>query len=468
MATVRSFGAAQTVTGSCHLLELETGTKLLIDCGMFQGKEEDKNPQAFEFYPKEIDYLLITHAHLDHIGRIPKLVKEGFSGTIITTQATLDLAEVILFDSAKIMQEDYQTHYKKALRKGLEHTVALPLYTEEDVKACFDLKRIQAHYDKPLALNKDLSVTFKDAGHILGSAFIEITYKKAHKNHTIIFSGDIGNDNDMVLPQLESAKKADFLYVESTYGDRNHKNAEKSIQEFKQIIIDTMQAWGNVVIPSFAIERTQEILCILRDMSHDGTLPECRVFVDSPMASRATDIYRMHTELLSKKCQKNHLQDGTVFHFKQLQYALSPKESKAINGMERRTIIIAGSGMCTGGRVLHHLKHRLWNRKNAIIFVGYQATGTLGRHIVEGAQWVKIYHEDIKVAASIHTLNGFSAHADQSALLQWIQAIKALHRIFLIHGEADTQEQFKKIIHKTLHKNAHIVKEGEIIYLNKE
>jgi len=465
MATVISYGAAGVVTGSCHLFNIEGGPNILIDCGMFQGREEDRNYGLFGFDPSEIDYLLVTHAHLDHVGRIPKLVKEGFTGVIYATDATQDLAEIILLDSAKIMKEDYATNYKKAQRRGKEDTVIEPLYEETDVEAAFDLTWHHPEYDQSFALQEGITVTYRNAGHILGSAFIEITYQERGVDQTIVFSGDIGNDNDMVLPDLEKCTHANYLYVESTYGDRNHQNAEISTTEFKRIIIDTMHNWGNVLIPSFAIERTQELLCILKEMYDRKELPKCKIFLDSPMATRATEVYRNHSDLLSQECQDIKDRDGTVFDFEDLIYTLDVDASKAINDIDSRAIIIAGSGMCNGGRILHHFKNRLWNRKNAVIFVGYQAVGTLGRHIVDGARWVKIYHEDILIKASVHTINGFSAHADQSAIVKWISQMEDLHRIFLIHGEEDKQVILRSVLENSLHQKVHIVEPEEVIYL---
>ena len=467
MATVISYGAAEVVTGSCHLLELNNGKRILIDCGMFQGTVEKRNYEDFDFDPASVDYLLVTHAHLDHTGRIPKLVKEGFSGTIVATDATIDLAEVILMDSAKIMKEDFETRYKKAQRRGTEGKVPPPLYEEEDVVKALSLTRRYPKYDEPFELCKDVTVTYRDAGHILGSAFIEIDYLEGDAKRTIVFSGDIGNDNDMVLPKLTPCKKADYLYVESTYGDRNHQGAIESIEEFKKVINDTMKNWGNVLIPSFAIERTQEILCILKEMHDSGELPECKIFLDSPMATKATQIYNQYTqELLSQKCEAFKERDGSVFDFEGLIYTLTVDESKQINDIDHRAIIIAGSGMCSGGRILHHLKNRLWNRKNAVLFVGYQAVGTLGRRIVDGAKWAKIYHEDIRVQASIHTINGFSAHADQRAIVDWVGNIEGLKRIFLIHGEKPKEVVLRKVMGEKLHEKAHIVAPEEVIYLS--
>jgi metallo-beta-lactamase family protein len=465
MATVVSYGAAEVVTGSCHLLSIDGGATILIDCGMFQGKEEERNYEPFDFDVKEVDYLLVTHAHLDHVGRIPKLVKEGFRGAIYATEATKDLAEVILMDSAKIQKEDYLTLYKKAQRRGKEDKVREPLYSEDDVEDTFNIPWHTPEYNKPFSLQDDIEVIYHDAGHILGSAFIEIRYQEKNQQKTIVFSGDIGNDNDMVLPKLQECLRADYLYVESTYGDRDHQSQDASLSEFKSVIIKTLHNWGNVIIPSFAVERTQEILCILKEMHDRKELPECKIFLDSPMATRATDIYRKHSELLSKKCQDIKAKDGTIFDFENLTYTLDVEASKAINEVNSRAIIIAGSGMCNGGRILHHFKNRLWNRKNAVIFVGYQAVGTLGRKIVDGARWVKIYHEDILIKSSIHTINGFSSHADQSAIIKWISQIEGLDSVYLIHGEEDKQVILRSVLENALHQKAHIVEPQEVVYL---
>ena len=465
MATVVSYGAAEVVTGSCHLFNIEGGPNILIDCGMFQGREEDRNYGPFDFDPSEVDYLLVTHAHLDHVGRIPKLVKEGFTGVIYATKATRDLAEVILLDSAKIMKEDFVTNYKKAQRRGKEGDVTAPLYDENDVEEALELTWYYPEYDQSFILHEGVDVTYRNAGHILGSAFIEIMYQERGVQQTIVFSGDIGNDNDMVLPDLDKCTHANYLYVESTYGDRDHQSAEISTTEFKRVIIDTMKNWGNVLIPSFAVERTQELLCILKEMYYRKELPKCKIFLDSPMATRATEVYRNHSDLLSQECQDIKERDGTIFDFEQLVYTLDVEASKAINDVDSRAIIIAGSGMCSGGRILHHFKNRLWNRKNSVIFVGYQAVGTLGRHIVDGARWIKIYHEDILIKANIYTINGFSAHADQSAIVKWISQMDDLHQIFLIHGEENKQIILRSVLENSLHKKVHIVEPEEVIYL---
>lgn len=465
MAFVKSYGAVKVVTGSCHLLTLEDGKKLLIDCGMFQGENEEKNADTFDFDPSDISYLILTHAHLDHVGRAPLLFKNGFRGEIITARSTLGLASVILLDSAHLMKENYYHHFKKAQRCGEEHKVPQPLYSSMDVESFLTLPKTYAHYLEPMELDKNLSVTFYNAGHILGSAFVEISFIENGMQKNIVFSGDLGNKNDFLLPPLVDGKQADALYIESTYGDREHKNMDDSIVELKEIVINTIKNGGNVLIPSFAVDRTQELLCIFKKMSLDGELPVCRIFLDSPMAIRATRLYHKHVDELSEECQDFMEESGSIFDFPALEYIQTPDESKKINDIASGAIIIAGAGMCNGGRILEHFKHRLWNNKNAVIFVGFQAKETLGRKIVEGAEFIELYGEKIKVNAAIHTVNGFSAHADQRQLLEWISSFTRLENIYLVHGEEDKQIIFKEVIMKQLEKRAHIVEQKERIFV---
>ncbi|MBN2865248.1 MAG: MBL fold metallo-hydrolase [Thiotrichales bacterium] len=465
MALVQSFGAAETVTGSCHLLHIKQGPNILIDCGYFQGHTEQSNTDAFGFDPKSVDILLLTHAHLDHCGRIPKLVKDGFDGRIISTRATLDLAEVIMLDSAKIAEEDFATQLKKARRRGDQSRVTEPLYTAEDVRAVFDLNIQYADYDTPIKATNEVTLTFRNAGHILGSATIQIDYKEQGQAKTVVFSGDLGNRTDIVMAEPTAVKKTDALYIESTYGDRDHRSLEASIQEFKEAIINTLERNGNVLIPSFAVERTQEILVLLKQMYYSKELPECKVFVDSPMAIRATKIYNQYHHQLNQEAQDLFQKDGSVFDFPNLEYTPGGNDSMRINEASERCIIIAGSGMCSGGRILHHFKHRLWDERNSVIFVGYQVQGTLGRNMVDGAESIHIYHEEIKVNAEVFMINGFSAHADQSELLNWMSKFEKLDNVYLIHGERDKQAVFKKAIEDKLHKKVHIVKYAEEVWV---
>lgn len=463
MATLQSYGAAETVTGSCHLLQLQNGINLLVDCGMFQGHVEERNAIDFGFNPQEVDFVLLTHGHLDHVGRLPKLVKEGFRGTIVTLEATMDLAEVVMLDSAHLMKEGYKTAFKKAQRIGKEKEVPKPLYEESDVRLVFQRPMIFATYDEQISLGNGIFLNFKNAGHILGSAIIEVMFEEKGLKKNVVFSGDLGNDDVLVMPAPDNVEEADTLFIESTYGDRNHKGVEESDDELRAAILETFAKDGNVLIPSFAIERTQEVLCLLKQMYDDGQLPPCQVFVDSPMAIRATGIYKEYHELLSECCNAFLERDGDIFDFPYLHYTLRVQDSMKINEEESRCIIIAGAGMCNGGRILQHFKHRLWNENNALVFVGYQAQGTLGRKIVDGEKKIHIYGEDIIIKAKVHTINGFSAHADQNGLIEWMSQFKRLENIFLIHGERDKQEIFQKVIEKRLGKKSHIVEYGEEI-----
>ena len=457
-----SYGAAEVVTGSCHLIKFDDGTKVLVDCGMFQGLDEYKNYEPLGFDPSQIDYLLVTHGHLDHVGRIPLLYKEGFRGTIVATAPTFDVMKVVLLDTAHLMAEDYATAYKKAQRRGEEENIKAPLYTKDDVKAVLKLPRRTIKYGQTIKLSPNIRVRYKDAGHIIGAAFLEIEYKEDGITKHLIFSGDLGNRQLHLNPPPSDPASARAVFVESTYGDRLHKNYDESVAEFKEAILHTIKHDGNVLIPSFAIERTQQLLCILNEMHENGELPHwVNVFLDSPMAIRTTKIYEKYKHLLSNYCkQKPH-----PFTFANLHFASTPNASKRINAMKRGNIIIAGSGMCNGGRILHHFKHRIWDPRNAVIFVGYQAEGTLGREIIDGAKFIEIYGEKIKIAAKIYTINGFSAHADQKELTDWLSKIFGLEKIFIVHGEEDKQQIFKKHLLHTLHKKVHIVKQGEIIHL---
>jgi len=459
----QSHGAAKVVTGSAHLLVTEK-SKILIDCGMFQGRNEDMNYEPFEFDAKEIKAVILTHGHLDHVGRLPLLYKAGFKGKIYAHPITFDIAKVVLMDSGKLQEEEYKTRYKKAQRIGKEKLIKKPLYTKDDIKTMFKkMKKNFIEYEKEVKITKDIKATFKDAGHILGSAFVEIDYKEFGIKKRVVFSGDLGNKDNNILPIVKKPSFTDPLFIESTYGDRNHKSFEESKVEFKKAIVDTLINGGNVIIPSFAIERAQQLLCILKEMSEEKSLPkDAKVFLDSPMANKVTNIYKKWSYFLRKNCQKY---DKHPFEFPQLRLVKDVEESKKINSITKGAIIIAGSGMCNGGRILHHFKHNIWSHKNSVIFVGYQAEGTIGRKIIEGAKYIRIYHEEIAIKAKIHTINGFSAHAGQNELLEWMSEFKELKRIFLIHGEYDKQLILKKVAEEKLNKPVHIVEMREKIYL---
>lgn len=461
MATVTSYGAAQTVTGSCHLLKIGS-IKIVIDCGMFQGGADDKNYAPFEFNPSKIDYLILTHAHLDHIGRVPKLIKDGFNGQIISTYPTYDIAKIMLLDSASILKEEYKTLRKKARRRGEESRIMEPLYTEEDVKSVFEKKWHMLEYFQEYKLKRHIKITLGNAGHIMGSAFVIVDYQEENQHKRVVFSGDLGSPERLIIDNPDNTDTTDTLFIESTYGDRKHKPLQDSINEFKNAVSSTLKHNGSVIIPSFALERTQEILWLLHQMHDKGELPKCRIFLDSPLAVKATKLYNRYPIHLSDELEYSAYSGGDPFSFSWLEATITRDQSMAINRTKERSIIIAGSGMCNGGRIMHHLKHRIWNKKNAVIFVGYQVKGTLGRSIVDGNNMIKIYGEDIAVKAKIYTINGFSAHADQSELISWIRPIEGIKKVYLIHGEVDKMEIFADAIQKELGYESSIMIHGAV------
>jgi len=431
-------GAARTVTGSCFHLVLND-RQFLVDCGMHQGKDSrDSNRKPFPFNPKEIETMFLTHAHIDHSGLIPRLVEKGFSGSIITTAATADLAAIMLLDSAHIQENDAKWLNKKSARAG-DDIVHEPLYTVEDAQAAarlFDRKS----YGKMEQLGKGLKYRFVDAGHILGSGSLELWYQDSSAEKKIIFSGDIGKKDNPILRDPQTMDFSDYIVMESTYGNRNHKGIDESIEELAQAIKSTFARGGNVIIPSFAIGRTQDVLYILSKLVREGRLNNVEVYVDSPLAEAATKIYLAHPEVYdedARKVLKERSYGGLKLHFTE-----SVQESQKLNSMHNGIIIIAGSGMCEGGRIQHHLKHNLWRPQSSVIFVGYQAEGTLGREIVEGAKKVTVLGESLAVLAHIYTINGFSAHADQKELIGWLGSFSNKPELFIVHGEEQAALDF--------------------------
>ena len=424
-------GACGTVTGSMYLITTDKKRKILVDSGIFQGEWEDLNHSSFPFDPYEIDYVILTHAHLDHIGRLPKLVKEGFEGKILGTPATLDLARIILMDAAKLQSEEFETQKKRNDRKGIE--TREPLYTLEDAIATMSYFKPIGGYDKEIEILEGVTITWRDAGHILGSAFLEMTID----GHKVVFSGDLGNRNKPIIRDPESIKMkdAELIVVESTYGSRLHKSIEESKEELLNALKETLPK-GNVVIPSFAIERAQDLLYYIREFKEEGLLSkDVKVFLDSPLAISATNIFRAHKECFDDEARELLKQKRDLFSFPNLFFTRSKEASMEINNIKSGAIIIAGSGMCTGGRIKHHLKHNLWREECAVIFVGYQAAGTLGRRIVDGEEEVEIYGETVKVNAKIYTINGFSAHADQQEILDWVSSVDKNTKVVVTHGE---------------------------------
>ncbi|MDD2806969.1 MAG: MBL fold metallo-hydrolase [Patescibacteria group bacterium] len=418
-------GACREVTGSCHLVD--TGqTRFLVDCGLFQGGDfaAKKNFEAFDFDPKSIDFVILTHAHLDHCGRLPKLCQEGFSGPIYCTPPTGDFTEIMLIDSARVI-------FEEALAKN-----ELPLYLDQDVKKMIgQFKTIDYH--QTTKLSADVNLTFFDAGHILGSAFVGLTIGRGLKKKTIVFSGDLGNPPVPLLPATESIGGADFVVLESTYGGRIHEPASLRHDMLRDIFRQTIGRGGILMIPAFSLERTQELLYELNHLVENKEVPSVPVYVDSPLAIKATAVYRKYNSLFNAESKKLIKAGDDIFEFPKLKYVTSPKLSKALNDDNKSKVIIAGSGMCNGGRIIFHLQHHLGNAKNQLLIIGYQAEGTTGRLLLDGARSVDIRHQRISVKAKITAIGAYSAHADQPKLLHWVKQISKPKpkQVFLVHGE---------------------------------
>ncbi|KXW56899.1 MBL fold metallo-hydrolase RNA specificity domain-containing protein [Ferrovum sp. PN-J185] len=444
-------GANQDVTGSCHLLECN-GTKILIDCGMFQGGREleEENAEPFGFEPEEIDFVLLTHAHLDHCGRLPLLVKRGFKGEIITTSATRELARLVMVDAAHL-QEEEALHRSRHPKSNHNHhnksTEISPLYVLVDAFRTMDFFGRTVHYHQPFQLTETISVTFYDAGHILGSASIYISAVEDNIKKTILFSGDIGNSGRPLLNDPETPAEVDYVVMETTYGDRLHRSFSDSVNELYHAIEHTINHGGNVIIPTFALERTQEILYFLnRGIEQQQLSSSTQVFLDSPMAISATQIFERHPALFRESIKQLFDSKKDPFQLPGLHFSRETADSIAINRIQSGAVIMAGSGMCTGGRVRHHLQHGLSRSECAVVFVGYASQGTLARRIIDGAKTVRIFNEELPVRANIYTINGFSAHADQAELVNWHKKIKNIKGTFLVHGDFKVMQTFKQLI----------------------
>ncbi len=443
-------GAAQGVTGSCHLLSC-AGKRILIDCGMYQGSRElvEDNADDFGFDAAEIDFLLLTHAHLDHCGRIPLLTNRGFQGEIITTAASRELARLVMMDSAGLQEEEARYRNRRARRRGREEEFQ-PLYTTLDTFNALENFGRKARYDQPLQLAPGIRATFFDAGHILGSASILLELEEKGSTRRVVFSGDLGLGGRPILRDPVMPPPADVVVMETTYGDRPHKELQPSVTELYDAINATVKRGGNVVIPTFALERAQEILFYLHAGKAQGLLPEfLQVFLDSPMAISATEIFKHHRECYDEQTAELFRTGNDPFMFNGLHFTRETAESMAINQVAGGAVVMAGSGMCTGGRVRHHLKHNLGREHSSVIFVGYAAQGTLARRIVDGAKTVDIFGEDYAVRAQIHTIGGFSAHAGQAELLAWHGHAGNPEATFLVHGEKDSMATFGSLLRNT-------------------
>jgi metallo-beta-lactamase family protein len=450
-------GAARKVTGSCYHLSTN-GLQLLVDCGMHQGHDsDDLNREPFRFNPKEIDSVFLTHAHIDHTGLVPRLVREGFRGKIITTAATAELARVMLADSAHIQEMDAQWMTKKARRAGSEKVIE-PLYTVEDAIASIPFFE-KKQYGEVYSLDKGIRYNFCDAGHILGSGTLELWYRNDPEKK-IIFSGDIGKKGNPIIQDPQHATEADYVVVESTYGNRLHKGAEDSIDELVKAVETTFKRGGNVYIPSFAVGRTQDLLYIFSKLVRDGRLASpLDIYVDSPLAEEATKVYYSHPELFDEDARR--LFGGKKSKAARVHFTSSVDASRKLNRITSGIIVLAGSGMCDGGRIRHHLKHNLWRPECSVIFVGFQARGTLGRAIVDGAKEVYILGEKVAVRSRVFTIGGFSAHADQKELLEWLGLFRNKPEVFIVHGEEAATLEFERLVKEKLGFTTHVPALGE-------
>ncbi len=436
------YGADRCVTGSCHCLEIN-GKRIMVDCGLQQGRDELDN-SMFAFDPADIDILLVTHAHIDHTGRIPLLVKRGFRGRILTTRVTADLMRIMLLDSAHIQESDAEYQNRKGERAGRERVE--PLYTAEDAMNVFKLVTT-CEYGQSVALCGGVSAVFTDAGHLLGSASITLELEENGVHKTLVFSGDIGNVDQPILRDPQLLKKADYVVMESTYGDRNHTEVWSYTDELADIIDETLAKGGNVVIPSFAVGRTQELLYFIREIKDQGlvkSVPDFPVYIDSPLARAATTVFCGDLHGYLDEDALALVQDGThMFSFPNLHLVETSEESKLLNMDKTPKIIISASGMCDAGRIRHHLKHNLWRADSAVVFVGFQSPGTLGRKLLDGAESVKLFGEEIAVRAKVVNFQGLSSHADHDHLIEWIRSFDPKPaQVFVVHGDADVAPAF--------------------------
>jgi metallo-beta-lactamase family protein len=438
-------GADRSVTGSCHLVEC-AGKRILIDCGLHQGSREldEENAEPFGFDAAGINYVLLTHAHLDHCGRLPLLAKRGFRGEIITTSASRELARLVMLDAAHLQEEDARNRERRGGRDDASRDKNEPLYSTLDALNCLDYFGRTATYAQIFEVAPDVHATFIDAGHILGSASIFLELEEQSHRTSVLFSGDLGNAGHPLLRSPAKPPHAENVVMETTYGDRLHKQLGPSVDEFYEAITETFKRGGNVIIPTFALERAQELLYFLNQgatQSQGRLANSTQVYLDSPMAISATEIFRRHPECLEPAAARLFQQGHDPLALPGLHFTRETAESVAINSIPGGAIIMAGSGMCTGGRVRRHLQHNLGREDSSIVFVGYAAMGTLARRIIDGAKQVNILGENISVRARIYTINGFSAHADQAELLAWQKQTSA-KRTFFVHGEENTMRQF--------------------------
>lgn len=463
---VTCIGGVGQVTGSCYLLELAE-QKYLVDCGLFQGgkKVEAFNYEPWPFHPSEIEAVFLTHAHIDHSGRIPKLVKDGFRGKIYATYPTCELCKILFLDAAHIQEMHAEWKNRKNARKGLP--LVDPLYTQQDAEAAQQFF-IPVNRDEEIKISEYLVVTFRNAGHILGSSFLELKVngKVNNTQMIVVFTGDIGRPGQLIVRDPASPIKADALFIESTYGNRDHKSFEESKRELLDAIRYSYEHGEKVLIPAFAVERTQEVLYLLGTFFRNGDLPSMPVYLDSPLAIEATKIFRKMQEFYDEKTMEIVNEGHDPFDFPQLVFTSTADESRALNMTQGPAIVIAGNGMCTAGRILHHIKHNIWRPGCSLVFVGYQAEGSIGRHIIEGAQKIRVLGEEVAVRAKVFTIGGLSSHAGQRDLLGWVSSFNNQRmRVFVVHGEVSSSQAFAEILKVRLGLHAVVPRIGDVLLL---
>ena len=465
MTSITFHGAAQQVTGSCYLIETRQH-RILLECGIRQGgdRRDNEYEKPFDFDPASIDAVVISHAHLDHSGQVPLLVNQGFSGAVFTSSVTRGLLPIMYRDAASLLRSDYERKNRRRLRAGKKPVE--PPYTLEDVDRALDAIT-GIDYGRTEQILADIKVRFRDAGHILGSSIVELWLSDGGQERKLVFSGDLGNHCAPLLSDPESISDADVLLLESTYGDRNHRPLDDTLDEFREVIETASGSGGNILIPAFAVGRTQDLIYWLGELYHEGRLGSQKVYIDSPMAIQVSDVYERYHHLFNRDDPRfrQFITQGWDNWLPVLTYTESVEDSMALNRLKGGAIIIAGSGMCTGGRILHHLKHNLWHHRAHVVIVGYQAEGTLGRKLVNGASMIRIYGEDIAVKAQIHTLGSFSAHAGQDQLIDWARHFQPAPRVCLVHGEPDAMQALQRRLASELQWDVAIPEMGETMTL---
>lgn len=461
---IRFLGAARMVTGSCYILEVGA-TRIMIDCGMFQGPRNirENNYKPFPFQPWSIDFVLLTHAHIDHSGLIPKLVKNGFKGKILATSATIDLCRVMLPDAGHIQESEVERLNRKNRRAGRPEIQ--PIYTFEDAQNCLGFFA-PVSYGETMQLNSHISVRFLDAGHILGSAIIEVNIQEDMEQTRIVFSGDLGHSNKAYINDPVLLTSADYLLIESTYGDRIHQEKENRLEILHDVLWNTYRKGGNLIIPAFAVERTQDLIYDLNLLVTSGRFPPLKIYIDSPMATSVTEVFRQHKNIFDEQTKNLIAQGRDPLSLPVLEFVRTTEESISLNMIQGGAVIISASGMCDAGRIKHHLKHNLWRPECTVLLVGFQAPGTKGHHLKNGAKTIRIHGEEVSVKAEIKSIEGFSAHADQKALLSWVSSFKKLPRkIFITHGEEDSSNTLAGLLASRLRAAVSVPALGESVQL---